>query len=259
MTSASDPPRESLPQEPPAPAPAARDEVRPWGFWGTLGWGLLAVAVGFLAAIGYALIWTLTHQNQWPKVEDARYAETASLMVSLVPIAVLVVAVKMRKSPLRNYFALHGVPRHDLAVGIASLIMLIVVFEMTASLLGIDNGSKFTDTTYRDARLAGVLPLMWLAIVVVGPVSEELLFRGFAYRGWASSWLGVSGTIVLTSALWAVLHQQYNWLAVLFVFLMGVIFGWLRQRGSTTLTIVLHVLNNLVTTILVAVKTEWPS
>ena len=100
--------------------------------------------------------------------------------------------------------------------------------------------------------------MLWLATIIVAPVTEELLFRGFLHRGWAPSWLGVSGTIVLTSALWAALHQQYNWLGILCIFLMGLIFGWMRQRsGSTTLTIILHSLNNLFATILVAVQIEW--
>jgi len=43
-----------------------------------------------------------------------------------------------------------------------------------------------------------------------------------------ASWLGVSGTIVLTSVLWAALHQQYNWLASLHL-PDGADFGWVRQ------------------------------
>ena len=103
-----------------------------------------------------------------------------------------------------------------------------------------------------------MLPMLWPATIIVAPVTEELLFRGFLHRGWALSWLGVSGTIVLTSALWAALYQQYNWPGILRIFLMGLIFGWMRQRsGSTTLTIILHSLNNLLATILVAVQIEW--
>ena len=58
-------------------------------------------------------------------------------------------------------------------------------------LLGIEGGSKYVEATYRAAKLAGVLPLLWLSMVVVAPVTEELLFRGFLHRGWAPSWLGV--------------------------------------------------------------------
>jgi uncharacterized protein len=173
---------------------------------------------------------------------------------------VLVIAVKTRQFLLSDYFALNRVSRRDLILGIACLTVLIVVVEAMESLLGIDGGSKYVEATYRAARLAGMLPMLWLATVVVAPIAEELLFRGFLHRGWAPSWLGVSGTIVLTSALWAALHQQYHWFGILCIFLMGLIFGWARQRsGSTTLTIMLHALNNLFATILVGVQIEWLS
>jgi hypothetical protein len=121
-----------------------------------------------------------------------------------------------------------------------------------------DAGSESVAATYRAAKLAGMLPMLWLATIIVAPITEELLFRGFLHRGWAPSWLGVSGTIVLTSALWAALHQQYDWLGILYIFLMGLIFGWVRQRsGSTRPTIILHALNNLFATMLVAVQIEW--
>jgi membrane protease YdiL (CAAX protease family) len=39
---------------------------------------------------------------------------------------------------------------------------------------------------------------------------------------------------------------------------MGLLFGWIRQRSaSTTLTIMLHALNNVIATILVAIQVEW--
>ena len=137
---------------------------------------------------------------------------------------------------------------------------MIAAFVGVQSLLEINGGSDSVEATYRAAKAAGVLPLLWLSMVVVAPVTEELFFRGFLHRGWAPSWLGVSGTIVVTSALWSVLHQQYNALGILFIFVMGLIFGWLRQRsGSTTLPIVLHTLNNLLATSLVAINVEWLS
>ena len=86
------------------------------------------------------------------------------------------------------------------------------------------------------------------------------MFRGFLHRGWAPSWLGIAGTIVLTSALWALLHQQYNILGILFIFVMGLIFGWMRQRsGSVLLPITLHTANNLLATALVTIQVEWLS
>ncbi|HLN08386.1 MAG TPA: type II CAAX endopeptidase family protein [Xanthobacteraceae bacterium] len=242
------------------PLPAPLPEPRPWGFWATLGWGVFAAATGFFAAMMCAVIWILSDGLRLPDPADAAYSLTAMIAASLAPLAVLVIAAKMRKWPLRAYFALGPIRRRDLALGIACLTALIVVSEVLASLTGVDEGSRFMDQIYRSARLAGMLPLLWLGVVVVAPVSEELLFRGFLHRGWAPSRLGAVGTVVLTSGLWAALHQQYDWAGILAIFLMGLLFGWLRQRsGSTMLIIVLHGLNNLAATLLLMVKLEWLS
>jgi uncharacterized protein len=253
-----------LPQASPlsarTPLREVRAEARPWGFWASLGWGLFAVATGLFAAVISTVIWMLTHQLRFPNPADPAFAAAIGMVASLAPLVVLVIAVRIRKIPLRDYFALGSVPRRDLALGISGLTVLIVAFGAMESLLGIDGGSKSVEATYRAAKLAGALPLLWMATVVVAPVTEELLFRGFLHRSWAASWLGLSGTIVLTSALWAVLHQQYNALGILCIFLMGLVLGWARQRsGSTRLTIMLHALNNLLAMILVAVQIEWLS
>jgi membrane protease YdiL (CAAX protease family) len=242
------------------PVHNVRAELRPWGFWGSLGWGLLAAATALFAAIIYVAIWSLTHQFAIPNPSDPAFGTVAEIVVSVVPVVVLVIAVKARHYSLRDYFALNGITRRDLALGVAGLITLIVVFDAMERLLGVDAGSKSVAATYRAAKFAGMLPALWLATVIVAPIIEELLFRGFLHRGWAPSWLGISGTIVLTSALWAAMHQQYNGLGILCVFAIGLLFGWIRQRcGSTTLTIVLHALNNVIAMILITIQVEWLS
>lgn len=244
----------------PVPVREVRAELRPWGFWGSLGWGLVAMATALFSVIVYMATWMLTHHLQIPNPQDPGFATVAGMAASLVALAVLVIAVKCRKFSLRDYFALNRIPRRDLVLGIACLTGLIAGVCALETLFGLDGGSKSVEATYRAARLAGMLPLLLLATVVAAPIAEELLFRGFLHRGWVPSWLGVSGTVVLTSALWAALHQQYNWLGILCIFLMGLIFGWMRQRsGSTTLTIALHALNNLFATILVVIQIEWLS
>ena len=199
----------------------------------------------------------LTHGFQVANAEDQAFATVTSILVLTAPIIVLIVAAKIRKLPLRSYFALEGFSHRNLAIGIACLMALIVAFTAIQILLGVNGGSKYMQATYLAAKAAGVLPLLWLSVVVVAPVTEELFFRGFLHRGWAPSWLGVSGTIVVTSVMWALLHQQYNALGILFIFLMGLIFGWMRQRsGSTLLPMVLHTFNNLLATGLVAIQVE---
>jgi uncharacterized protein len=94
------------------------------------------------------------------------------------------------------------------------------------------------------AQPFSVLLLVGLASVVVAPIAEEMLFRGFLFRGWAASRLGVAGTIALTSLLFAALHW-YSAMGVAFCFCAGLLSGWLRWRlGSLTAPILIHMLNN---------------
>jgi membrane protease YdiL (CAAX protease family) len=231
----------------------------PWGFSATLGWGLLAAFAGLVAGKGYSVIWMLTHQLRNPDADNAIYGNMASIVSWVAPIVVLVIAVAIRKSSQRDYFGLHAVSRHDLLLGVACLAALIAVFTWLDSWLGVEDGSKYMDSIYRPAKLGGALPLLWIDLVIVGPVTEELVFRGFLHRGWAASRLGVAGTVILTSLMWALLHQQYSWVGMSYIFAMGLLFGWLRQRSGTTLTIGLHALAGLLSTVQTAVELGWLS
>ncbi len=111
--------------------------------------------------------------------------------------------------------------------------------------------------TFSTARAAGVLPLFVFSFVVLAPLEEELLFRGFIYRGLVPT-LGPVLTIVLTSAVWAVMHYfQYSWFYVGEIFLLGVTFGWLRWLSRSLIsTIVLHIANNGLAVISMAVMSS---
>jgi uncharacterized protein len=235
-------------------------ELRPWGFWGSLGWVLLAAAAGLLAAFVFIFILIVNHRFAIPSGPNEALSTAIGNVMLGVSVAALVIPVKVRHYSLCDYFALNDIPRRDLVLGIVGLIALMVVLEAMERLLGIDAGSKAVTASYRAAKLAGTLPTLWLSVVIVAPVIEELLFRGFLHRGWAASRLGILGTIILTSALWAAMHQQYNGLGILCVFAMGLLLGWMRHRSaSTTLTITLHALNNVIAMGLVAIWVEWLS
>lgn len=84
--------------------------------------------------------------------------------------------------------------------------------------------------------------------VTLGPLAEELIFRGFvqplAVRTFGK-WTGIA----LASAPFALLHgPQYawNWQHVLLLFLASFVFGYTRHRtGSTAASTVVHATYNL--------------
>lgn len=92
------------------------------------------------------------------------------------------------------------------------------------------------------------LLLFFLFVVVLGPLCEELGFRGFLMPLLVRS-LGSAGGIVLTGVLFGFLHApeySWSWRHVLLVSLAGCVFGWVRYKtGSTAAAAYVHSTFNL--------------
>lgn len=102
------------------------------------------------------------------------------------------------------------------------------------------------------------LPALLLALVILAPVSEETLFRGFLYPGIAASRAGPVVAIVVSSVAFAVLHVQYDWLGIVAVLATGLYLGVVRYRSqSLLLTMSLHAIGNAFATLEVFVLDHW--
>lgn len=94
----------------------------------------------------------------------------------------------------------------------------------------------------------GSIALLVLFVGLLGPLCEELAFRGFLMPLLVRSLGAVSG-IVLSALLFALLHgpeYEWSWRHVLLILMAGIAFGWVRYRtGSTTVSTMLHCSYNL--------------
>jgi membrane protease YdiL (CAAX protease family) len=92
------------------------------------------------------------------------------------------------------------------------------------------------------------MALFALFSVVLGPLTEELAFRGFLMPVAIRSWGAVAG-IVAAALPFAVLHgpeYEWAWQYVLLVGVAGAIFGATRYRtGSTLASAMMHSTYNL--------------
>jgi uncharacterized protein len=86
-------------------------------------------------------------------------------------------------------------------------------------------------------------------IMIFTPIVEELIFRGAVFHALLTTPLGKSGTVIVTAALWAVIHGvTAPWVFVGIIFLMGIVLGVLLLRfGSLWVTIACHATWNLLT------------
>ncbi|HEX5717455.1 MAG TPA: CPBP family intramembrane glutamic endopeptidase [Thermoanaerobaculia bacterium] len=96
------------------------------------------------------------------------------------------------------------------------------------------------------------LPLTFVALAVLTPIFEELLFRGYLLEGLRRSRLGQVGAILITASLWALMHWDLP-LRSLGLFLDGSLLALARLRtGSTYLVVLVHAIGNAVAVLAVA-------
>jgi CAAX protease family protein len=218
-----------------------------WGYWATLGWGILAFFAGQFVSFGI-LFWL--HGGNWDSILQTPFdgvLVTLFIVISNpIMVGLLALAVRLGRADQREYFALKWPARRDLILGIACLVVLIAVSDALLYFTGRDLVTPFQLQSYSTAAAAGWLPAMLAAAILIAPAGEEAMFRGFLFRGWARSPRSAWPAIVVISVLWAGLHIQYDWTGILQIFVIGLFLGWMRWRsGSLLLTFLLHALFNL--------------
>lgn len=183
--------------------------------------------------------------------EFAGYVATNGLVQSLSVLAAaaaccaaMVLFVRWRRAgSVRDYLALRAVSWRTATVWFS---IYVALFAAVHGLLYALELPASSDLVRRQFETAVSVPLFVVAIVIVGPILEEVFFRGFMFAGIAASRLGVVGAVAVTSLLWAVVHVQYDIAGVTAVLSLGIVLGVARaMTGSILLTFALHAAGNL--------------
>jgi membrane protease YdiL (CAAX protease family) len=231
------------------------NQQRPWGFWMTTVWALVCLFVwamiqvvvlfAFFAA-GAGTINTLA--------TNGNCAAVAIIASTPVVVGLIALLAWASRYPIRDYLALVWPDARSVVLSLVGLAVVLVGSDLMTYALGKPIAPEWMVDVYKTSWL----PLLLLAIVVVAPVFEETMFRGFFYKGVACSPLGPVAAVLLSSALFAILHSQYDWYGVLCVAIIGLYLGWVRYKtGSVLLTIVLHGIGNLYATGEIIVQEHW--
>jgi membrane protease YdiL (CAAX protease family) len=242
---------------------APEPKTQLWGAWATIGLGL-AIGLLFLAAQTVVLIGFLVVKMTSGRIPDLLdYVQSLAsngLVVALATIASAVAGIAL----ITLFVRIHGNKSVSDYIGfkriswktvLAIIAVFILMFAAIAGLEALYNSlsgtsssdsvnTSFMTDTY---KTAGWLPLLWVAVVVFAPVFEEAFFRGFLFAGLQRSRIGVAGTILFTSLVWASLHLQYNFVGMTTIVILGVVLGVVRLKTrSLWSTVLLHSLWNFV-------------
>jgi hypothetical protein len=226
--------------------PSLQPPQQPWGRFATFALGLAALLAGQIIAITALVAYYGAGIGQLPELGGDGVAVTLIIAVSTpIQVMLLFLFAWRRSASAIDYLGLTAPTRNELIFGFIAVVALIAVGNLLSWLLGQDIVTPFQSSIYRTASAAGWLPLLWLAVVVGAPIGEEILFRGFLFRGWLRSPRDAWPVIVIAALIWALMHVQYDLYIVFWVFVSGVLLGWLRwATGSTLLTVLLHSLIN---------------
>jgi membrane protease YdiL (CAAX protease family) len=240
----------------PPPIPAEPAPARPISPDAATGWTTLVFIIAQAIGTAVVLIW---YAGELPasKSYDGTLVALVTLITNPVLVGLFWLVVRRRGLDAREYLGLTRFTVRDFLVGVLAIAGLAAVLYGVAHVANLDMVPTFQTDSFTSARRAGWLIPLLLAVVLIGPIGEEIMFRGFLYRGWVRPGSLVTPILTIT-VLWSAMHLQYDWFGITQVFLIGLVLGWLRWRsGSTSLTIALHVLVNLEATIETFIKVGW--
>lgn len=150
-------------------------------------------------------------------------------------------------------------PSRDILLSVGAVGIFIVASDSLAIALGRPIVSPFMVDAYATARWPA---LLFVAIVLVAPVAEELLFRGFLYGGLRACGAPLWITVIVVSSTFAALHTQYDVYDITHVFALALMFIGARVRFDSIVPgVAMHSLANAyfrpVLTIAQFANLEW--
>ena len=85
--------------------------------------------------------------------------------------------------------------------------------------------------------------LLFIAVVILAPLGEEIVFRGFLQQILEKHWKDITRAILFTSLIFSLIHMNPYWFVQ--IYFLGVILGFLAWKTKSIIApLILHSLNN---------------
>lgn len=228
--------------------------VRParWAvFWRVLGlvtWVIIGFVLASLLVVLVSQVLVLLGAPLGRLNESVINTAAAGLVYLLSALIVIgVPQVIRRMMATREDMGIRRLPTwRDIALAPVAFVAYFIVSGIVTSIVstvvpGFDI-NEVQDVGFADLTHAYEYFLAFLTLVVLAPVAEELLFRGYLYgklRQWVVIWLAA----LITSVVFGVVHGQWN--VGLDVFVLSLVMCGLREMtGSIWAGMLLHMLKN---------------
>ncbi|MEO8020074.1 MAG: CPBP family intramembrane glutamic endopeptidase [Pseudomonadota bacterium] len=154
-------------------------------------------------------------------------------------IIAMLIAAKRRKLSFADELGLRAPTMWVAALCLAAWICLIALEEHLTGSIEDLQPKHWPDYP------AAIIALRVLAIGFLGPVAEELAFRGLLMAALRRMRVAIPWAIAFTAAVWAIIHLQYSPLLLALIFVDGIALGLARYYSkSLYVPIAMHIIGN---------------
>jgi len=242
---------------PPLSRPPKADENPVWSGWDVLqifGLTLLTLFVVQLLIVLGARRFAFPRES-WLQVAQKPYLALLSELLTYVAIGLYMILLVEGKYHARFWQAIRWNWPGITGVSFMGVGALMLAFDILGRFLPMPKSTPFDQFFERpmDAYLVAAFA------VTLGPLMEELFFRGFLYPVLARR-TGVRSGILVTGLFFGLIHSPqygYSWAAVLIVCLVGVVLTTVRAiTKSVASSFLAHVGYNATLMVLAAVATD---
>ena len=198
-----------------------------------------ALSIGFLGDWVYSNPVTV-NMNYLGEIKMHPIADNMTSILSMAALIAFVVwRMRVRNIPLTELGSLQ-LRRNDLIYGTVFLALFIFLEEIYMLLLGLEMPEGFIEFMLSEPLILGLI-----SVIIVAPIAEEFIFRGFLYSQLSRTKFGPWGAVTVSSLLWTIIHFQYEPLILVVLFGFGIFLGYIRMAyKSLSLPIALHAINN---------------
>lgn len=221
-----------------------------------VGWGLILYsAISFFCVMSSFIAAVIQLAKQYPQAteQDAIYIEmmekceasgTASAIGVCIGVLFLLWFFRKRVSVSSLMYTEKKMNvkifLQLLCVFMGSQLLFNIVGELLEGGLNLIGYSAMKDL--ESASSASSTVSMFIYASIVGPIVEELVYRGFVLRSFQK--YGKLAAVIISSILFGVMHA--NLPQSMFAFGVGLILGYVAVEYSIVWSIVLHIINNCI-------------
>ncbi len=240
---------QSSPQDTKAPRPLD-PKNQPWGFFATLIFWILLVLAVHIPQSALVTILYFAKPEIFANIELKEFVSNG-FFLSLATIIQLpliaffsILFIKLKRGlSLKQYLALNKVRIKTVLFWLIFIFVFVVLLSMGMLSLGLRHALDWLHQVWSTAEYPF---LLLFSVIFVAPLNEEIIYRGVLFKGFLKTRLGVVGTILLTSALWAAVHFQYGFADLCVIFLGGLVLGMARYKTKSLYTpLLMHIVWNI--------------